>query len=75
MGRVEPLEILLCYLYFLDIKPFFETLFLFVFYHLVSESVRFFGLMATKKIEGRIKVKEEQIVVVHGEMSLVKGEL
>ena len=31
--------------------------------------------MATKKIEGRIEVMEEQIVGVHGEMASVKGEL
>ena len=31
--------------------------------------------MATKKIEGRIEMMEEQIVGVHGEMASVKGEL
>ena len=31
--------------------------------------------MATKNMEGRIEVMEEQIVGVHGEMVSVKGDL
>ena len=39
------------------------------------QSNRVLGLMATKKLGGRIEVMEEKISDVHGEMASMKGDL
>ena len=61
-GEYEPLELF---------SPLFSIEIPIIWY----QSNRVLGLMATKKLDGRIEVMKEKMSDVHGEMASMKGDL